>query len=124
MQRFAASAAPLDLLIANTLLTAVYAVGVVAATYASILNPGTARTAILLSAVVNGFGTIAMAFIVDPRSASVVDRAVRGERTLDDVKALIFWLAVTAIVGTLLSQLLLTPAAWLIGAVAHLFSVK
>ena len=40
---------------------------------------------------------------------------------LDDVRSMVFWLAVTAIVGTLLSQLLLYPGGVLIAAVAHVF---
>jgi hypothetical protein len=39
---------------------------------------------------------------------------------MDDVRALVFWLCVTAIVGTLLSQLILTPATYVIVEAAHL----
>jgi hypothetical protein len=124
LERFSVSQVPTDLLLANTVLTAIYAVGVVAATYASILNPATSRTALLLSSIVNGFGTIAMAFIVDPRSASIVDRAVKGERPVDHVKSMVVWLGVTAVLGTLLSQLILAPAAALIAVVAHIFNLR
>jgi hypothetical protein len=122
--RFSVSHVPFDLLVANTVLTAIYSVGVVAATYASIINPATSRTALLLSSIVNGFGTIAMAFVVDPRSASIVDKTVKGQRPAAHVNSMIFWLAATAVLGTLLSQLLLLPASSLIGVVAHLFNLK
>lgn len=124
LDRFSVAHVPIDLLVANTILTAIYAVGVVAATYASVMNPATSRTALLLSSIVNGFGTIAMAFIVDPRSASIVDKTVRGQRPFAHVKSLIFWLAATAVLGTLLSQLLLLPASSLIASVAHLFNLR
>ena len=117
--RFPLGSAPSKLLFANLLFSAVSAVGVVAATYASVIDPSEARTALLLSSIVNGFGTIAMAFIVDPTSAQIVDRAVKGERTMHDVQAMVFWLAVTSIAGTLLSQVLLVPAAMVIAAVAR-----
>lgn len=124
LERFSVSHVPTDLLFANTILTAIYAVGVVAATYASILNPATSRTALLLSSIVNGFGTIAMAFIVDPRSASIVDRAVKGQRPVSHVKSMVVWLGATAVLGTLLSQLILVPAAAFISVVAHVFNLR
>jgi hypothetical protein len=61
---------------------------------------------------------------VDPRSASIVDKTVKGQRPAAHVNSMIFWLAATAVLGTLLSQLLLLPASSLIGVVAHLFNLK
>jgi hypothetical protein len=100
--------------------TGIYAIGVVAATYASVIDPADARTAVLLSGIINGIATIAFTLIVDPTSAYITDQAVKGERTLGEVKSLVFYLALTAIVGTLLSQLILYPAAVVIAFVAHL----
>jgi hypothetical protein len=57
---------------------------------------------------------------VDPTAAGIVDSAVHGKRTIEDVRAMIFWLTVTMVAGTLLSQLLLYPAAVVIDAVARL----
>jgi hypothetical protein len=111
---------PAKLLIANTVLQAVYAIGVVAAVYASVRDPQYARTATLLSGIVNGIGTVAFTLFVDPTAAHIVDSAVHGKRTLDDVRSMVFWLTVTAVLGMLLSQLLLYPAALVIDAVAHL----
>lgn len=111
---------PLKLLIANTVLQSVYAIGVVAAVYASVRDPYSARTAALLSGIVNGIGTIAFTLFVDPTAAAIVDQAVTKRRDIADVKSMVFWLTATTILGTLVSQLLLFPAALLIGAVAHL----
>ncbi len=111
---------PAKLLVANTVLQAVYAIGVVAAVYASVRDPQYARTATLLSGIVNGIGTIAFTLFVDPTAANIVDSAVHGKRTLEDVRSMVFWLTVTAVLGTLLSQFLLFPATLLIDAVAHL----
>lgn len=105
---------PKDVLLLNVLVTAIYGAGIAAAAYASVLNPQAARTAVLSSGLVNGFATIAYNIIVDPASALITDRAVRGERSLDDVKALVTGLSITAVIGMVLSQLVLVPAALLI----------
>ena len=114
-------AIPRRLLIANTVIMAVYAIGVVAAYYASVLNLDARGTAIGLSGLVNGIGTVAFSLFVDPTSAYIVDQTVRGERPVDDVRAMIVALVATAFVGTVLAQLILFPAAEYIAAASHLF---
>lgn len=111
---------PRRLLIFNVVVTSVYAIGVVAAYYASILDVNVARTAIGISGIINGIGTIAFTFFVDPTSSIIVDEAVKGERPHADVKSMVFYLSVTAILGWILSQVLLWPAAEIIKVVAHL----
>ncbi len=106
----------------NVMVTAVYGVGIVAAAYASVLQPQAARTAVLSSGLVNGFATIAYNIIVDPASALITDRAVRGERTIDDVKALVTGLSVTSVIGLIASQLILLPAASIIEIGAKVIS--
>ncbi|HTV72273.1 MAG TPA: DUF2837 family protein [Candidatus Acidoferrales bacterium] len=117
--RFSLDHIPRKLLIGNMLVTGVYAIGVQAAAYASVLYPAESRTALLLSGIINGIATVAFTLVVDPTSAYITDQAVRGERTLREVKSMVFYLALTAIAGTLLSQLILYPSAVVIGAVAH-----
>ena len=118
--RFKLAHVPPKLLIANTVLQSMYAIGVVAAVYAAVRDPLHATTATLLSGIVNGIGTIAFTLFVDPTSAQIVDQATHGKRSLDDVKSMVFYLTATTIVGTLISQLFLYPAALVIGAVARL----
>ena len=113
---------PKDILILNVLVTAVYGIGIVAAAYASVLYPQAARTAVLSSGLVNGFATIAYNIVVDPASAMITDRAVRGERSIQDVRALVAGLSITATVGLALSQLLLIPGASLIELCARFIS--
>lgn len=113
---------PKDILVLNVMVTAVYGVGIVAAAYASVLQPQAARTALLSSGLVNGFATIAYNIIVDPASALLTDRAVRGERTIDDVKALVTGLSITSVIGLIASQLILLPAASIIEAGAKVIS--
>jgi Alternate to MurJ len=116
---FPMKAIPRKLLIANTVLFAVYSVGVVAAYYASVIDLHARTTATGLSGLVNGVGTIAFSLFIDPTTALIVDQTVRDERPRKDVAAMIFWLIVTAFLGTLLAQLILFPAAEYIAAFAN-----
>jgi hypothetical protein len=112
---------PVKLLVGNVLVTGVYAVGVVASFYASVLALDARTTATGLSGLVNGFGTVAFSFFVDPTTAYITDQAVKGERSPDDVRTMVFWLAVTAILGWIVSQAILIPGAYFIAAGAHVF---
>lgn len=114
-------AIPRKLIVGNTVIMLVYSIGVVAAYYASILNLDARGTAIGLSGLVNGIGTVAFSLFVDPTSAYIVDQTVRGERPVSHVHAMIAVLVATAFVGTVLAQLALYPAAEYIAAFSHLF---
>jgi Amj-like protein len=115
---FPIGAVPRKLLFANVLLFAVYSVGVVAAYYASVIALDARTTATGLSGLVNGIGTVAFSLFIDPTTAFIVDQTARGERPRRDVRAMIFWLVVTAFIGTVLAQLILYPSAYYIAAVA------
>ncbi len=117
---FSLKGIPRRLLIFNVIVTGVYAIGVVAAYYASVLDVNVTRTAIGISGIINGIGTVAFSFFVNPTSSIIVDEAVKGERDHEEVRSMVFYLSVTAIAGWLLSQLLLWPAAEVIKIVAHL----
>jgi hypothetical protein len=110
---------PKDVFVLNTIVTAIYGIGIVAATYASVLDPQAARTAVLSSGLVNGFAVIAYNIVVDPAVSLIADQTARGERSIDDVKALVAGLSFTAVLGFLLSQLLLVPGALLIAWAAR-----
>jgi len=117
---FSARDIPRRLLIFNVVVTGIYAIGVVAAYYASVLDINVARTAIGISGIINGIGTVAFTLFVDPTSSIIVDEAVKAERPERDVKAMVFYLSLTAIIGWILCQLILVPAAEVIAFVAHL----
>lgn len=110
---------PKDVLILNMLVTSVAGVGTIAAAYASLLDPFAARTALLSSGLVNGMAVIAYNVIVDPASAYITDKAVRGERPVADVRSLVAYLGLSAAAGFALSELLLSPFASLLAVVAH-----
>jgi hypothetical protein len=110
---------PKRLLVFNTVVMCVYAIGVQASYLASVLGPTVARTAIGLSGVINGVGTIAFTLFVDPTSAMITDQAIHGKRTVEEVRSMVFYLSLTAIVGSLISQAVLYPAAVIIEVVAQ-----
>ena len=110
---------PKRLLLFNTVVMCVYAIGVQAAFLASVLDVAVARTAISLSGVVNGVGTIAFTLFVDPTSAIITDQAIHGKRSVEEVRSMVFYLSLTAIIGSLLSQAILYPAAVIIELVAR-----
>ncbi|MEW6457561.1 MAG: lipid II flippase Amj family protein [Bacillota bacterium] len=111
---------PKGFLVANVFVTGIYTIGVLSALYAGALFPQYRTTAVLLSAIVNGFATVLVATVVDPTAARLTDQAMRGERSRRDVKLMVMWLAVTRFLGTLLAQVLFIPAALMIRWVAQL----
>jgi hypothetical protein len=112
-------ALPRRLLIFNTIVMCVYSVGVQASFLASVLDVDVARTAITLSGIVNGIGTIAFTLFVDPTSAMITDQAIHGKRSVQEVRSMVFYLTLTAIIGSLLSQAILYPAALVIEVVSR-----
>lgn len=111
-------ALPRRLLVFNTVVMCVYAIGVQSSYLASVLDSTVSRTSIGLSGVINGIGTIAFTLFVDPTSSMITDQAIHGRRTIEEVRSMVFYLSLTAILGSLLSQLILYPAAVLIKDVA------
>ncbi len=122
LRRFDWRVLPKRLLIFNMVVMCVYAIGVQASYLASVLDVAVARTSIGLSGVINGIGTIAFTLFVDPTSAIITDQAIHGKRSVEEVRSMVFYLSVTAIIGSLLSQAVLYPAAVIIEVVARFAS--
>lgn len=122
LRAFSWKALPKRMLIFNVVVTAVYAIGVQASYYASVLDVDAARTALGLSGIINGIGTIAFTLFVDPTSSMITDQAIHGKRSIEDVKSMVFYLSLTAIIGTILSQLIFYPSAVVIENVARFFN--
>lgn len=110
---------PKRLLIFNVVVMCVYAIGVQASYLASVLDSNVVRTAVGLSGVINGIGTIAFTLFVDPTSSMISDQAIHGKRSVGEVRSMVFYLSLTAILGSLLSQVILYPAAVVIEVVAR-----
>jgi Alternate to MurJ len=119
LRRFDWRAVPKRLLVFNTVVMCVYAIGVQASYLASVLDPAVVRTAVGLSGLINGIGTIAFTLFVDPTSSMITDQAIHGKRSIQEVRSMVFYLSLTAIIGSLLSQALLYPAAVIIEVVSR-----
>jgi hypothetical protein len=105
---------PKRLLLLNTLVTAIYTVGVLAALYASVLIPDFRSQATMSSGLINGVATIIFALFVDPLVAVSTDRALSGKTDIEALNKMFGLLMMSRFIGTLLAQLLLIPSAiWL-----------
>jgi hypothetical protein len=96
----------------NLVVVSIYTIGVLSSLFAGALVPEFRITASQLSAIVNGIATILLVSLVDPTCAYITDQAVRGKRKESDVRAMVFYIILGRVAGTLiLSQLLFLPAA-------------
>ncbi|MFZ5945143.1 MAG: lipid II flippase Amj family protein [Bacillota bacterium] len=103
---------PKRLLIYNTVITGIYTIGVLASFYAATLVPSQYQlSASASSGLINGVATILLTLFVDPQAAIITDQALTGKRSTEDVKTLIILLLSTKLMGTLLGQLFIIPAA-------------
>ena len=95
-----------------------------AALYASALVPEGARTAASLAPLVTGVGVVWTLLIIAPVAALATDKVLRGQRPLQNVTYITVWqvgarLAGTHLAGTLLAQVILWPAGWVLASMSH-----
>lgn len=108
---------PKRLLILNTVITAIYTIGVISAYYAAyFVDEEFLLAAAGSSGMINGVATILLTLLVDPQSAIITDQALRKKRPYGDVKALVVMLIGTKLLGTLIGQILIYPAAIIIAS--------
>ncbi|MCR8644928.1 lipid II flippase Amj family protein [Paenibacillus sp. N1-5-1-14] len=105
---------PKRLLLLNCLVTAIYTVGVLAAMYSGVLIPEHLTRANMSSGLINGVATIIFAMFVDPQLAVATDRALAGKTNIETLNKMFGLILISRLVGTLLAQLLLIPAAYTI----------
>ena len=110
---------PKRFLVASVLATAISTVSNAASMYASALVPEGARTAASLSPLLAGFGLLLTIFFVNPVAALVTDGALREQRPLKDVTYITIWQVGAQLIGTLVAQVLLSPAGWALATVAR-----
>lgn len=112
--------APRAILIYNIVATALLTVGVFASLYAGYLRPELRVTANNLSPVVNGLSTILLFVFIDPYLSLLTDDVVAGRATAAYFRKCVVLFGASRMIGTLVAQFLLLPAARLIGLVADL----
>jgi hypothetical protein len=119
MLRYSPKGLPKAFLYWNVIVMGFWVTGPLSAYYAGVLLHSSMATAISLSGLITGVATVTLTLIVDPTAALITDQAAAGKRPVEDLKAMLVYLVVTTIIGTLLSQLLLDPAAHVIAEVAR-----
>ncbi|PGU79291.1 lipid II flippase Amj family protein [Bacillus cereus] len=103
---------PKRIMLINMFATAIYTAGVLSALYASFLNPDYATNASTASGLVNGFATILLTVLLDPRIALLTEHALQSESGAESMSKMYGWLMISRLLGTLLAQLLFVPGAY------------
>jgi len=120
LSRLSLRGAPLRILCYNVLATALITVGVFASLHAGYLNPELRVTANSLSPVVNGLSTILLFVYIDPYLSVLTDDVAAGRATGAFFRRCVVLFIGGRLLGTLLAQPLLVPAAEGIVVVAKL----
>jgi len=107
-------------LVLNMLASSIMTIGVIAALYAGYLNPVFRTTASSLSSIINGLATIFMFIFIDPYLSVMVDDTINGKMSEMIYRRYMVMLLFSRVLGTILSQFLLFPAAFIIAKVASI----
>lgn len=112
---------PKRLVIMNCIITAIYTIGVLAALLASTLTKEYSIAASQSSGLINGIATILLTVLIDPRVGLITDKVLRGESNVSMLDKVFGLLMVSRLLGTILAQLFLVPAAyWITWIVSHI----
>lgn len=102
---------PKHILILYILVASINTVGVLSAIYAGALLPDYRLTASQMSGILNGFSTIVLTFFIDPYASLITDHTMVGRKRISDLNALIIYLIIGKILGTILGQITFLPCA-------------
>jgi len=111
---------PKKIILLNTLAFSALTVGSLASLYAGCLNPVLRATCSNLSSVITGMATLLMVIFVDPYVSMLTDDVIKGECTEFQFNRCIIFIVGGLIVGTILAQFLLFPAAEVISFIAKI----
>lgn len=111
---------PYKILIFNMVIWGLFTTSILSAMFAGVLVPDFRTTTSVLASIVNGVATVLLFIMVDPYISAITDQALRGERTVDEVKSVTVYMAVSRAIGTLLAQMFFVPAAYIIMYVAKI----
>lgn len=111
---------PKRFILLNVVVTAIYTVGVLSSLYAAHLIPALSTTASQSSGIINGIATIILTIFIDPQLGLITDKATHDPRTRDQLGKIYMLLMVSRFFGTMLAQLLLIPASYVIGVVVSI----
>ena len=105
---------PWRIFILNIFAVAIMTIGVLAAVYASYLNPEYRTTASNLSAFINGFATILMFAFIDPHLSAMTDDVTLGKCSETTFRKYIVYMTIARLIGTIVAQLIFMPSAELL----------
>lgn len=111
--------APWNMLVYNALASAMLTVGVFASLYAGFLRPELRVTANNLSPVINAVSTVLLLVFIDPYVSLLTDDVIAGRASEAHFRRTLVMLGGSRAAGTIIAQLVLTPAARVIVAVAN-----
>lgn len=109
---------PLQIVLLNIIVEALLTVGGLAALYAGYLNPELRMTSISLSVIVTGLATVLLFVFIDPYLSMLTDDVLEGKVSHLSFRRGVALLVGGRLTGTILAQLLLVPAAYVIVTVA------
>jgi hypothetical protein len=111
---------PWNIFAMNVIGSALLATGVLSSLYAGVYAPDLRMTTGQLSAVVNFFGTIMLFAFVDPYLSYVTDGAAKNAQEGDTrLRAAVFGMAGSRLLGTVLAHFLMIPGAHMIAWIAR-----
>ncbi|NBD26493.1 lipid II flippase Amj family protein [Paenibacillus glycinis] len=99
----------------SIVVTSFYTVGVLAALYAAHLFPELSSTAGQSSGIINGVATILLTIFIDPQLGLITDKALGSAEYRTKLGRIYVVLMTTRFLGTMAAQLVLVPAAYMIG---------
>ncbi len=73
-----------------------------------------------MAPIINGIATILLTIFIDPYTSMLTDDVIRGECSELQFNRCIIFIVFGLIIGTVLAQFLLKPAAYIIGIIARI----
>ena len=110
---------PWNIFVMNVIGSGLLATGVLSSLYAGVYAPDLRMTTSQLSAVVNFAGTIMLFAFVDPYLSYVTDGAAKAAEGDARLRAAVFGMAGSRLLGTVMAQALMVPGAHVIAWIAR-----
>jgi len=108
---FRKMATPGAFLVWNLVSYSLWTANVLSGLYAGALYPEFRSTAVLMASIVGNASIVLNVMMVDPVMAKVTDAVAAGEQDELELKQIIFYLALSNLLGTLFSQIIFEPVA-------------
>jgi len=104
--------------ILNMIIVSILSVGTLSSLYAGYLVPDFRTTANSLHSIINGLATVLLYLFVDPYLSGMTDDVIEGNYSETYFRKNVVYLSIARVFGTVLAQLILVPAAFIISKIA------